>query len=159
MDLRCSRMRIILATRCGLWREASGYALELLFPTSSMMLILLLPVLFSSLLTTGYSPSHLCYVGTLLIYHKMCLSHEVPRDHLEKPDRLRVAILVIHELQSIFPNDIDVFTNPPEGILYINHCIIIYIYHTIYTSRLLDNLRLVQKWSSGISILCMIHVM
>lgn len=55
--------------------------------------------------------------GTLMIYHKVCLSHEVPRDHLEKPDRLRVAISVIHELHILYPESLDIFTNPPEGMI------------------------------------------
>lgn len=52
-----------------------------------------------------------------MIYHKVCLSHEVPRDHLEKPDRLRVAISVIHELHVLYPESLDIFTNPPEGMI------------------------------------------
>lgn len=54
---------------------------------------------------------------TLMIYHKVCLSHEVPRDHLEKPDRLRVAISVIQELHALYPESLDIFTNPPEGMM------------------------------------------
>lgn len=52
-----------------------------------------------------------------MIYHKVCLGHEVPKDHLEKPERLKVAISVIHELYAIYPDTLDIFTNPPEGIV------------------------------------------
>lgn len=57
--------------------------------------------------------------GTLMIYHKVCLKHEVPKDHLEKPDRLRAAISVIHELYTNYPETVDIFTNPPEGRFFI----------------------------------------
>eukprot|EP01113_Clastostelium_recurvatum_P019823 TRINITY_DN2347_c0_g1_i1.p1 TRINITY_DN2347_c0_g1~~TRINITY_DN2347_c0_g1_i1.p1 ORF type:complete len:1829 (-),score=374.67 TRINITY_DN2347_c0_g1_i1:39-5525(-) len=51
---------------------------------------------------------------TIAIYHPMCLEHSVPSKHLERPERLRVAIQVIHETQKTCPGQLDIFTDPPE---------------------------------------------
>ncbi len=99
-------------TKCALLKNT---ALVPVFPVEWRLVIQVLnrvrPFnLFSITLTVNFK-------GTLMIYHKICLGHEVPKDHLEKPDRLRVAISVIHELYTIYNGSLNIFSNPQEGTL------------------------------------------
>ncbi len=66
----------------------------------------------------GKTIVHVIIVGrrkTLVVYHNICLEHVVPESHLDKPDRLRIAINTINEVRAAHPNLIDVNSNPPEG--------------------------------------------
>ncbi|GAM23399.1 hypothetical protein SAMD00019534_065740 [Acytostelium subglobosum LB1] len=51
---------------------------------------------------------------TLCIYHTACMEHNVPNFHLEKPDRIRIAIGIINEFSSKYPGIVEVFNTPAE---------------------------------------------
>eukprot|EP01113_Clastostelium_recurvatum_P039088 TRINITY_DN5928_c0_g1_i4.p1 TRINITY_DN5928_c0_g1~~TRINITY_DN5928_c0_g1_i4.p1 ORF type:complete len:1471 (-),score=440.91 TRINITY_DN5928_c0_g1_i4:14-3781(-) len=52
--------------------------------------------------------------GTLIVYHRLCLQHLVPPDHLEQPERLRIIIDLVQTLYYKFPHNIDIHSNPEE---------------------------------------------
>eukprot|EP01133_Synstelium_polycarpum_P014261 gene14261-16833_t len=51
---------------------------------------------------------------TLCIYHTQCMDHNVPDYHLEKPDRIRVAINTINDFATKYPGIVEVYNTPPE---------------------------------------------
>ncbi|EGG21850.1 FYVE-type Zn finger-containing protein [Cavenderia fasciculata] len=51
---------------------------------------------------------------TLCIYHNACMEHNVPDFHLEKPDRIRVAVSTIQEFVNRYPGIVEIFNTPPE---------------------------------------------
>ncbi|GAM19401.1 hypothetical protein SAMD00019534_025760 [Acytostelium subglobosum LB1] len=51
---------------------------------------------------------------TLFIYHTSCMEHIVPGFHLEKPDRIRVAIDTITDFKNRYPEVVEIYSTPPE---------------------------------------------
>ncbi|KAF2071005.1 hypothetical protein CYY_007681 [Polysphondylium violaceum] len=51
---------------------------------------------------------------TIAIYHKICMQHNVPNFHLEKPDRIKVTVNCIHEFAQAHPDLVDIIDNPAE---------------------------------------------